>query len=78
MSVFSVRLPNKVIHEIEDISKKLKVSRSEYVRRSVELMNNTLKEQNRRKKIQEISCKIRDESMRCNSEFDIIECDEKN
>lgn len=73
MSVLTVRLPNDTINELDIIIKKLHISRSEYVRRSIEQMNESLYNKERKARLAAISNRVRAESMFINSEFDKIE-----
>ncbi len=73
MSALTVRLPNKVIDEINNRAKKLHITRSEYIRKSIENMNAMLKQQERRDRFAKISKMVREESMSINSEFSKIE-----
>ena len=48
MSALTVRLPNKVIDEVNNRARKLHITRSEYVRKSIENMNKELQQQERK------------------------------
>ena len=75
MSALTVRVPDKTVDEIIKRSKKLRISRSEYIRKSIENMNKHLAEQERRERMMRISRKVRANSMSVNAEFDKIEGD---
>ena len=78
MSAFTVRLPDDLAEEVAKRAKKLHISRSQYIRRSIETMNKRLYEQERKEKLFAISMRTRKESMKINSEFSNIEHDPEN
>lgn len=78
MSALTVRLPKKVINELDDRAKKLHITRSEYVRQSIESMNKDLYQQERKKRFIEVSRLVKKESMIVNSEFSEIENEPKD
>lgn len=75
MSALTIRLPNNVVEEVNIQAKKLHISRSEYIRKSIEYMNKQMYEKERKKKLIEASKKVRKESVLVNSEFARIEND---
>ena len=76
-SALTVRLSDKIVHEIDIRAKKLHISRSEYIRKSIELMNKGMNQQEKKGKLIHASKKVRAESMVVNSEFAQIEHDPK-
>ncbi|MFP3011978.1 MAG: ribbon-helix-helix protein, CopG family [Rickettsia sp.] len=78
MSALTVRLPDDLAEEVAKRAKKLHISRSQYIRRSIETMNKSLYEQERKEKLFAISMRTRKESMKINSEFSNIEHDPEN
>lgn len=78
MSALTIRVPEETINEINKRSKKLQITRSEYVRKSIEIMNKKFADQERRERMMQISKKVREESMVVNAEFEKIEHDIKN
>jgi Arc/MetJ-type ribon-helix-helix transcriptional regulator len=78
MSALTIRVPEETINEINKRSKKLHITRSEYVRKSIEIMNKQFADQERRERMIQISKKVREESMVVNAEFEKIEHDIKN
>jgi Arc/MetJ-type ribon-helix-helix transcriptional regulator len=78
MSALTIRVPEETINEIKKRSKKLHITRSEYVRKSIEIMNKQFADQERRERMIQISKKVREESMVVNAEFEKIEHDIKN
>ena len=75
MTTISIRLPDDVLHEVDRFSKDLKVSRTEYLRQAILLMNRKVKEDRRRVRIMKLSQRVRTESMRVNAEFSEVEHD---
>ncbi|AFC70658.1 ribbon-helix-helix protein, CopG family [Rickettsia australis] len=69
MSALTVRLPDDLAKEVAKRAKKLHISRSQYIRRSIETMNKSLYEQERKEQLFAISMRTRKESMKINSEF---------
>ena len=47
-SALTVRLSDKVVHEVDIRAKKLRISRSEYIRKSIELMNKGMHQQEKK------------------------------
>ena len=78
MSALTVRLPLKVVDEVNHRAKKLHITRSEYIRKSIENMNKRLQQQERKDKITKASKLVRKESMIVNSEFSKVEYDPKD
>ena len=75
MSALTIRLPDKVVNEVNMRAKKLHISRSEYIKRSIQNMNRGIYEQERKAKLIKISKRVRKESMVINSEFSKVEYD---
>ena len=75
MFALTIRLPDKVIDDIDMRARKLRISRSEYIRRSIEYMNNEICEQERRSRLTLASKLVRQESMVINAEFSKVEYD---
>ena len=78
MSIISIRLTEKLLHELDTRAHACKMPRTEYIRRAIELMNDQVKNKELRKKIIKASLRVRKESMRVNAEFDRIEDDSKD
>ena len=76
MSALTVRLPEKVVSEVDMRAQKLHITRSEYIRKSIENMNENLRLQERRNKLMNASKKVKKESMAVNAEFAEVEDDE--
>lgn len=73
MTAFSLRLPENLMKEIDAKAKVLHLPRSEYVRLAISRMNRDVATEERRKRLQSVSKRVRDESMRICAEFDTIE-----
>ena len=73
MNAITVRLPDQLFRELDDKSKKLKISRALYVRKALEHLNQEIDVQQRRERLKKISLKVRSESMKVNAEFSDIE-----
>jgi metal-responsive CopG/Arc/MetJ family transcriptional regulator len=78
MSALTLRLPHRVIDEVDYRAKKLHMTRSEYIRKSIENMNKRLQQQERKDRIFRVSKLVRNESMIINSEFSKVEHEPKN
>lgn len=78
MSALTVRLPDNVIDEVNNRAKKLHITRSEYIRKSIENMNKNLQQQDRKDKFIRVSKLVRKESMVVNSEFSKVEYEPKD
>ncbi len=73
MTAFSVRLPENLMKEVDARAKLLHLPRSEYVRLAISRMNREVAAEERRKRLQSVSARVRDESMRICTEFDTVE-----
>ena len=73
MTAFSVRLPENLMKEVDARAKLLHLPRSEYVRLAISRMNREVAIEERRKRLQSVSERVRDESMRICTEFDVVE-----
>lgn len=73
MTAFSLRLPENLMKEVDARAKLLRLPRSEYVRLAISRMNRQVAAEERRERIQSVSARVRDESMRICAEFDVAE-----
>jgi metal-responsive CopG/Arc/MetJ family transcriptional regulator len=73
MNTITVRLPEHLFKELDEKSKKLKMSKAFYVRQALEHLNQEINAQQRRDRLKKISLRVRDESMKVNTEFSTIE-----
>ena len=75
MTTISIRIPDDILNDVDRFSRDLKVSRTEYLRQAILLMNRKVKEDRRRVRIMKLSQRVREESMRVNAEFSEVEHD---
>ena len=73
MTSLSLRLPDELLHDVDDFARQLHIPRAEYVRKALEQMNMTVAAQRRRTRLMEASLKVRMESMKINAEFSVLE-----
>lgn len=73
MTTLSLRLPDELLHEVDNFAEQLHLPRAAYVRKALEQMNAAVSAQQRRARLMEVSLKVRGESMRVNDEFSVIE-----
>lgn len=73
MTTISLRIPDDVLQEIDAFAEALHLPRSAYVRKALERMNAAVAAECRRKRLMEVSVKVREESMKVNAEFSRIE-----
>lgn len=75
MTTVSIRLPAELLKELDKLARRLKLPRTEYIRRAIEAMNNDIVKQDRYNRLAKLSHRVREESMAVNAEFDEIEHD---
>lgn len=73
MTTLSLRLPDELLHEVDIYAEQLHLPRAAYVRKALEQMNAAVSAQQRRRRLMEVSLKVRGESMQVNDEFSGIE-----
>ncbi|MHB1951473.1 MAG: ribbon-helix-helix protein, CopG family [Acidiferrobacteraceae bacterium] len=73
MTTVSLRLPDNLIKETDKRARELRVPRAEYIRRAIAALNAQVSAEQRRRRMMEVSRRVRGESMRVNAEFDAIE-----
>lgn len=78
MSALTIRLPDNVMDELDKRAQKLHITRSAYIRKSIETMNKKMQEEEKRTKLIETSKRVRKESILINSEFSKVEYDPEN
>lgn len=78
MSVITVRLPDKLLHDLDAHAHAIHLQRAEYIRLAIEHMNRTVKNKERVERLKKASLQVRKESMRINKEFSRIEHDPKD
>lgn len=75
MTTITVRIPDHLLKELEKQAGELKVPRSAYIRKALEQMNKEVAHKKRNDRLQEVSRRVRLESMKVNAEFSEIEYD---
>ena len=78
MIAISLRLPDKLVHDIEGQAKKLHITRTSYIREAIKKYNLALSEKERHNRLMMLSRKVRASSLRVNKEFSEIEHDPKD
>lgn len=78
MSVITVRLPEKLLHDLDTHAHAIHLQRAEYIRLAIEHMNMTVKNKERIERLKKASLQVRKESMRINKEFSRVEHDPKD
>ena len=73
MNVVSIRLPQDMLAEADRQSRRLQVSRAEYIRQAIENHNRHGQEEDRRGRLAQASARVRDESMRVLAEWEAID-----
>jgi metal-responsive CopG/Arc/MetJ family transcriptional regulator len=73
MTTISLKLPADLLEKSGRMADKLQLSRSEYIRRAINLQNRSIEARIRAERIAAASRKVRAESMRVNAEFSRID-----
>ena len=73
MMTISLRMPDDFLQMVDAFAGELHLPRAAYVRKALERMNAFVAEERRRKRLMEVSLKVRSESMKVNAEFSEIE-----
>jgi len=77
MPVLTIRLPDKILHEVVLKSKSLHVSKNAYIQKAINNLNDQINTDLKRSQLIKASQKVRLNSMEINNEFSIIENDSK-
>ena len=75
MTIVTIRLSEKVLHEVDIFAHDIQVARTEYIRLAIEQMNAIIKNKKRSERLKAASMLVRKESKRVNKEFSRIEND---
>jgi metal-responsive CopG/Arc/MetJ family transcriptional regulator len=75
MTIVTIRLPEKILHEVDLFAQDIHVARAEYIRLAIEQMNDLIKSKKRSERLKAASMLVRKESIRINKEFTRIEND---
>lgn len=73
MSILTIRLTDEIEKQVNQIARKLHVSRNEYIKKCIIHMNTNIYDQELKDKLINASKRVRKESMIVNAEFDDIE-----
>lgn len=73
MTMVSVRLPDKLLEQVNDYARELHVPRAEYVRLALEALNREMLDKRRRERLKTLSLRVREESMKINAEFEELD-----
>ena len=75
MVTISLKLPEDLLAASGALAQSSGISRAEYIRRALERMNQEQTAERRRRRMAEVSRRVRAESMRVNAEFAAVERD---
>ncbi len=75
MSMVSVRLPDKLLEQVNAFALELEIPRAEYMRMALEAMNREMLGKRRRERLKALSLRVREESMKVNAEFEGLDDD---
>jgi metal-responsive CopG/Arc/MetJ family transcriptional regulator len=78
MTSVTIRISEKLLHELDNSAQIAHTNRAEYIRLAIESMNKKVLDFERERKLKEASLKVRDESARVNAEFDKVEHEPKS
>lgn len=78
MNTISIRLPDDILQEVDCRAAELQIPRAEYLRRAIISMNRETRSCQQRRRLMEVSARVRKESMAVNQEFAEIEHDPEN
>jgi metal-responsive CopG/Arc/MetJ family transcriptional regulator len=73
VATISLRVPDDLVKEVDNHARELHIQRAEYFRRAIVLLNAQVAAEQRRRRLMEVSQRVRNESMRVNAEFDAVE-----
>ena len=73
MGTISIRIQDDLLKKVDEQAKTLHIPRAEYIRRAVIEMNKKVAREQQIKRIMNASKRVREESMKVNAEFDVIE-----
>lgn len=73
MTTVSLRLPDDLLKEADRRARELRVPRAEYIRAAIAAWNAQAQAEQRRRRMMQVSQRVRAESQRVNAEFSAIE-----
>lgn len=74
-SLVSIRLDDHLFQEMKTHARCLNLSRSDYIRKAIEHMNEDAGAQQRKHRLTQASLRVRKESLRVNAEFSEVDHD---
>ena len=75
MPVLTIRLPDKILHEVDLKSKSLHLSKNAYIQKAINDLNEEINYDLKKKKLIKASQKVRSNTMKINNEFSAIDND---
>jgi metal-responsive CopG/Arc/MetJ family transcriptional regulator len=75
MPILTIRLPDKILHEVDLKSRSLHVSKNAYIQKAINNLNEQINWDIKRKRLIKASQEVRSNSMEVNNEFSVIEND---
>lgn len=73
MIAISVRLPQNLIDEIDNLSNKLHISKTSFIKQAIEKHALYIKELEKNERLRKVSLRVRDSSMEVNQELSDLE-----
>lgn len=73
MSLVTIRISEELMNKTNQIARSLKVSRNEYIKKSILTMNESVNQQELKIQLTKSSKLVRNNSMQVNKDFDEIE-----
>jgi len=73
MSLVTIRISEELMNKTNQIARSLKVSRNEYIKKSILTMNESVNQQEIKIQLTKSSKLVRNNSMQVNKDFDEIE-----
>ena len=77
-ALISIRLSEDLLQIMKAHAHTLHLSKTDYIRKTIELMNQEIEKGEREKRLKDASLRVRKESMMINAEFSEIEHDPKS
>ena len=74
-SLVSIRLSDELLQEMKAKARALHLSQTNYIRKAIERMNDEADRKERKQRLERASLRVREESMKINTEFGDIEHD---
>lgn len=75
MALVSIRLNDELFQDMKAKAHVLHLSQTNYIRRAIEHMNDDIERRRRKERLTQASLRVREESMKINTEFSEIDYD---